>query len=55
VLIDLFQGYVRDHDIIGLATALDGLRVHYNNTLTTVSKRYTGCAVPKLRENYDLY
>ena len=55
VLIDLFQAYVQSHDIITLATSLDELRVHYNKTLGAVSVRYSNCAVPKLRENYDLY
>jgi len=55
VLVDLFQGYVQDQDTIGLSVSLDGLRVHYNNTLAAVSKRYSDCAVPKLKENYDLY
>lgn len=55
VLMDLFQGYVRDEDATALANALEGLRSHYNTTLETVSKRYSGCAVPKLKENYHLY
>ena len=54
VLIDLFKGYVHNRDTVGLSVALDGLRVHYNNTLGAVSRRYSDCSVPKLQDNFNM-
>lgn len=53
VLVDLFQAFVRDRDIDALVDSLGELRTHVNTTMTTVSRRYTKCAVPRISENFD--
>jgi hypothetical protein len=55
VLTDLFQTFVQDESVSKLITSLEGLRTHVNNTLCVVSARYSHCAVPNFRENFDLY
>jgi plasmid stability protein len=55
VLTDLFQNFVQHGGVDGLMTALEGLRSHVNDTMATVSRRYSNCAVPKFRENFDVY
>ncbi len=55
VLVDLFQAFVQDSNIENLIESLGELRNHVNTTLSSVSKRYSNCAVPKFRENFDVY
>jgi hypothetical protein len=54
VLADLFQTFVRDHNVDDLVDALYELRTHVNTSMGAVSRRYTKCAVPRISENYDL-
>jgi hypothetical protein len=55
VLVDLFQTFAQDQNIENLFTSLCGLRTHVNTTFASVSKRYSNCAHPKIRENFDVY
>ena len=55
VLTDLFQTFVQENSIENLMTSLEGLKTHVNVTLASVSKRYSNCAVPKFRVNFEIY
>lgn len=55
VLSDLFQGFVMDKNCSDFAESLSELRRHFNTTMTTVSNRYSKCAIPfTLGENFDM-
>jgi hypothetical protein len=54
VISDLFQAFVSNSQASELAESLTELRNHFNSTMTTVSNRYSKCAVPVLSENFDL-
>ena len=54
VLNDLFQSFARTRDRSELMAALDGLRVHMNTTLKSISRRYTNCAVPTITAGFEL-
>lgn len=54
VLTDLFQTFVQELNIGNLVVSLEGLKTHVNTTLTSVSKRYSNCAVPVIREKFIL-
>lgn len=54
VLSDLFQSFVADRNCSDFAEALDELRRHFNTTMTSVSNRYSKCAIPfRLGENFE--
>jgi hypothetical protein len=54
VLVDLFQAFVQDKDMQALYNSLVELKNHVNSTFSNVSKRYGKCAVPVIREYYDV-
>ena len=54
VLIDLFQSFVQTKDFQALYNSLVELKTHVNSTFTSVSKRYGKCAVPVIRDYYDV-
>ena len=54
VLTDLFQTFLTTKNIDELVDSLHELKTHYNTTLTTVSRRYTNCVVPRLTEYFDV-
>jgi len=55
VLVDLFQALMVSRDTDILLDSLMALRVHVNETLKKVSKRYSNCAIPKIDERFNLY
>jgi hypothetical protein len=55
VLVDLFQTFVHDQRSDNLLESLEGLRAHVNATMMKVSRRYSNCVVPRIRENFEFY
>jgi len=54
VLVDLFQAFVHNKGVQELYSSLVELKTHVNSTLSNVSKRYGKCAVPVIRDFYDV-
>jgi 16S rRNA C1402 N4-methylase RsmH len=55
VTIDLFQSLMQHKDPASTMREFAQLREHTNEELRKVSKRYTNCSVPLIREDYSLY
>jgi hypothetical protein len=55
VTIDLFQSLLQHKDPSVTVQEFAQLREHTNEELRKVSKRYTNCSVPLIREDYSLY
>ena len=54
VLNDLFQTYVQNKNTNELVNSLHELRDHVNKTFVCVSKRYGGCATPRIDGAYSM-
>ena len=55
VTIDLFQSLMQHKNPTTTMQEFAQLREHTNEELRKVSKRYTNCSVPLIREDYSLY
>ena len=55
VTIDLFQSFVQHKTIETLLQEFDQLKTHTNEELRKLSRRYTNCTVPLIRDDYSVY
>ena len=54
VLNDLFQAYIQNKNMDDLVNSLIELRSHVNGIFTVVSRRYSGCATPRIDATYHM-
>lgn len=55
VTIDLFQSFLQHKTVETLLQEFEQLKAHTNEELRKVSKRYTNCTVPLIRDDYSVY
>jgi hypothetical protein len=55
VTVDLFQSYLQHKTPETLMNEFNQLRTHTNDELRKLSRRYTNCAVPLIRDDYSVY
>lgn len=55
VTIDLFQSFLNHKNTEDLVREFEQLKTHVNDELRKISKRYTNCAVPLIRDDFSVY
>jgi hypothetical protein len=51
VITDLLQTFVTERNMVAFNAELEELRVYVNQSMTSVSKNYSNCRVPRIRED----